>query len=448
MKKIAMLSATMLMCASSAFAFTNNYAGYTINNKSPEVVFQSEKLYGYMHTADTVLHTVSFLDQDTMSKILDGKFTDALFDETCAKVAILAKADAKKAMQELPLLNPKNYAKADSAHKQMLENDRFAEFSEKVKPEITVGKLAGRKTINISFFYKHLGELAATQITLLCANNNIYMLSSTETEDIPPEEGAKPKLKEAEKNTVKVDLEPLELNEIDPVILKTVRTNHQKFTKLFKLVSMSGKEKDAVVLTDSVANKTISLPLDWGYGQFNHKDKVNPSTLSLVLPNDTFANIGLSLMSDKLGNIDLKNPELPDQEVQDAIADAILGNTKHVVALGTYKLNNDKAIADALKEPMLTKLQVDGMLKYGKKQAERIPSKYFRVNDLKHRTNFTTQYGEVELDVDTTVMQKYDFMCFAKGKANPNLAMVSLYLRAKVEADNATAQKLQKDWKF
>ena len=136
MKKSAALAAALLVFASSAYAYENSYAGYSIKDGDPYVRAETNKVYAYSSaqssdvakmlkeaekntkkkTADTSfldkyqgMNAVNYYTAAEMKEILGEDFSSSYFDAEYEKLALLERSQLNLKTVPTPLLDMEKY---------------------------------------------------------------------------------------------------------------------------------------------------------------------------------------------------------------------------------------------------------------------------------------------------------------------------------------------------
>lgn len=453
MKKIALFCAGLMLSSASAFAFDNASAGYTINNKTPDFVMQSSKLYGYMNLKEEALHVVSHFDAKDVSEAIGVKFTTAYFEKTCSDLSVLKANEAYKAASKLPLLNLENYAKLDAGCKQLFDNS--LKGVENVLQNVKVVNIGGKKAISMFVYMKQNDEVYNTYVTLTSANNMLYILASGgPLAEVPQAEEAAKDTKKTTKKAEKKealgdalkDIELVDVKTLNPKAVAKSASNHNKFVKLFKTVPPVKNAAAAVSFTDAVAKRTINLPANWSYGQYNLQDKEKPGVITVAMPADTLSKVSEKLAPEISNKDKLKN--LNESAVLAKLGEVALAEVKDIVVTGTYNMAYNKEVADALANPGATKLQLDVMFHSGLKELKKLSGPYMKLNSYKFNNHIDKNVGVITVNADITALRKVDFLTRVKLLGTPQIAMAALQIHNKKAPVDKVAAELYERWQF
>ena len=81
MSKRALIAATVMLVSSTALAYENKPAGYSVRDGKPFATISSSNVYGFLSDSDD-LHAVSYYDAGAVEKLTGVKFSTAAFNET------------------------------------------------------------------------------------------------------------------------------------------------------------------------------------------------------------------------------------------------------------------------------------------------------------------------------------------------------------------------------
>lgn len=450
MRKLAMfgaLGAALVLTSSTAFAFDNPGAGYTVNNKTPDFVMQSAKMYGYMNMKEEALHVICHFEANDVSGAIGEKFSTAYFEKVCSDLSVLKVNEASKAAGKLPLLNLENYAKLDASCKDLL-GDNFKGLGD-ILSSVKVVNLAGKKAINMNVFMKKNGEAFGTCLTLTSVNDMLYILASgAPLDEQPAAEGTAPKKaeKKTDAKTDVLDVGIVDVKTLDPKAVAKAKAGHNKFVKLVKLVPPVKGKGTAVAYTDVVSKRTVELPASWSYGQYNIVDKTKPAVLTVAMPANT-----LSKISEKLAPEIANKGKYAGMNGSDILAklgEIGLTQVEDIVVTGSMKLNNDQDVVNALANPSATKLQLDVMFQAGLKELQKMGGPYLKLNSYKFANDINKNYGVVTVNADVTALRKIDFLTRVKLVGTAELAMAAWQIHNKTAAIDKNANTLYECWQF
>ena len=312
MNKSAILAAMLILASSSAYAYENSYAGYSVKDGQPYYKLEAKKVYAYTNISSkkayqdeedlkhTAVNIVNYYTAEDMEQILGEKFTTAYFDAESEKLALLERSQLNPKTVPAPLLELDKYAEHDSNGNLTIQSKVLKEKLEKLTPLIKTGKIAGKKAITISYLYKQGDVLVKIDTSLVSANDRLYLLSTVNTDqdlyapkkdekdadiddiDIDEESDENDEAKTEPKSAASAKGKMEKALEVENVFVRDVPAEtmqrfdkaHTDLLKGFKAFAPTSTPK-AISFTDAAAGKSVQLPDDWFYGQLNlkYKDK-------------------------------------------------------------------------------------------------------------------------------------------------------------------------------
>lgn len=453
MKKFTLITSGLLLCATTALAYNNPQAGYSINNKTPNFIMESEKIYGYMNLDDKAFHSISYFTKEDMEKIVEEKFTTKAFDECYNKIAVLDKNKLNTDIIPFKVLELERYAKLNTTNKVLLDASIQKQLKEKLKPEIRVDKIGGKNTITLSMLAKQKEDIISTNLSFLSANDRIYILATGVTDKIIPNKEATDKMRklgqEPQKEAPKFEI--LDKNSVDPTMLKALWDNHAKYVKLFKT---SIPVKDAIheiSFKDAIAAKTVVLPKDWCYLQYNHSDKKNPGILSFAIPVSTLEDIGAKMVEKGLDQI--KNgTKFTDEDTAVKFGDLMLGEVKSVLVTASSNVEQsfgkDNDLKAMLANPTAAKFQAELFLGEGLKRLKQFDNAKVKLNDYKLKTDFKVNCARVDVTADVTLLNKHNFINQTRLLGTPQKGSFVWVINKKGIEVDSKVQSIFDKWSF
>lgn len=387
-KKTAALALTLLLMSSSAYAYENAAAGYSVKTKNPMVTVESQKFYGFTDVASNkidnldqdanAMHIVNYFNADEMEKIVGEKFSTEYFNKQYEKLALLQRSELNIKTLPIPLMDFDKYAVNENSTNIVLENYYLKKMIGDVERHISIDKFGKNKGISSTAYIKQAYGLTIARTTAVSANDKLYMLTTTENhpgyflpdelkEDSQVE--ADSKIKEAIDKGEAIDTEavgvddaseadyPVEIDqqaktvgdlkklfkienvnpaELDPKLIKDFDKKHNKFVKSVKFSVPSGAVKKLSYYEASF-KKDIVLPDDWFYAQTRVADKDMDfnMTMSASVPmmQKLASNFDVMSLYSIFVELDDSVPlESAKAEVGDKAADELIKNAKAAFA--------------------------------------------------------------------------------------------------------------------
>lgn len=511
MKKGFALTALCMLVAGQAWAYENLQAGYSVQDKEPFYKMASSKIYAYSSFSANSLdklekmqrgsvNIVNYYTADEMTQILGEEFSTAYFDRQYEQIAVLQRSELDIRTVPCPLLDMERYAEKDTG-KNIILQQYFQEQFQKLKPIIGITTVNGSRAIKISYLYKQMKSLIAVDTTLLSANDRLYMLTTVTADDkvfaaqnseaaTPDEEVSKSgdihkRMGEAFKQSMKT--ENVEPSDVDVKVIKAIAKEHKRFTKGFKALTPQGSAKH-VVLTDSVAQKNITLPQDWFYAQVQIREKEGAGTFTTAASLPTMQKIAKELdfvgiygLLDANAVLHPNKPVEPaepteisddadvyvddsvaaDQqqpasaEMSEAAKAKVLAETRKALSnfdamlfTCSFKIK-DKDFQEFIALPRTQSLETEIFLQGALERLKRGSDEYFALDDYAFDINYTKDKALVDINTKISVLKEFKFTNLLRLAAfADNSASALFYLhKSELPADEQIMQGID-EWQF
>ena len=498
MKKITVLAAVLVLCAAHASAYENSYAGYSVKDGQPYYKLEAKKVYAYTNISskkvyqneenlkNTAVNIVNYYTAEDMEQILGEKFSTAYFDAEYEKLALLGRSQLSLQTVPTPLLELEKYAEHDSNGNVTIQSKVLKEKLDQLTPVITVGKLAGKKAITVSYIYKQSDVLFKIDTSMVSANDRLYLLSTVnsdqdiyapkkdekaadadtdiddiediDTEDAGSEDKAeqnKPQdaasVKEAVEKAMQV--ENVALRDIPAETMQRFDKAHTDLLKGFKAFAPTSTPK-AIGFTDAAAGKSVQLPDDWFYGQLNLKYK-DKGTFYLTLASS------MKEMQEVAANTDydsvyavLAIPQA-DPEYQKKVTELYSSGARNVLQhwnhlLSTASVDNitDAEIKELLSTPVANRLAVESFISEGLQRMKGFSNEYFALKDYKTNFDFTQEKALIGINADTDLLKDFAYNNKILLSCNQKAATAMLFIKkTDVETEKSLEQQVNK-WHF
>lgn len=492
MNKSAILAAMLILASSSAYAYENSYAGYSVKDGQPYYKLEAKKVYAYTNISskkayqneedlkNTAVNIVNYYTAEDMEQILGEKFSTAYFDAEYEKLALLERSQLNPKTVPAPLLELDKYAEHDSNGNLTIQSKVLKEKLEKLTPLIKTGKIAGKKAITISYLYKQGDVLVKIDTSLVSANDRLYLLSTVNTDqdlyapkkdeksadadaDIDEtdtdEENEEAKTEPKSAASVKEEME--KALEVENVFVRDVPAEtmqrfdkaHTDLLKGFKAFAPTSTPK-AISFTDAAAGKSVQLPDDWFYGQLNlrYKDK---GTFYLTTASS------MKQMQDVAANTDYDNIysvfAIPasDPEYQQKFMDLytsgmrnVLEHWNHLLVTVSVDNINDAEAKELLATPVANKLAVESFINDGLQRLKGFGNDYFALNDYKTNFDFTQEKALIGINADTQLLKDFAYNNKILLSCNQKAATAMLFIKkTDVETEKSLEQQVN-EWHF
>lgn len=495
MNKSAILAAMLILASSSAYAYENSYAGYSVKDGQPYYKLEAKKVYAYTNISskkayqneedlkNTAVNIVNYYTAEDMEQILGEKFSTAYFDAEYEKLALLERSQLNPKTVPAPLLELEKYAEYDSNGNVTIQSKVLKEKLEKLTPVIKVGKIAGKKAITISYLYKQGDVLVKIDTSLVSANDRLYLLSTVNTDqdlyapkkdekdadadadidDIDTDEESdendeaktEPKSAASAKEEMEkaLEVENVFVRDIPAATMQRFDKAHTDLLKGFKAFAPTSTPK-AISFTDTAVGKSVQLPDDWFYGQLNlrYKDK---GTFYLTTASS------MKQMQDVAANTDYDNIysvfAIPasDPEYQQKFMDLytsgmrnVLEHWNHLLVTVSVDNINDADAKELLATPVANRLAVESFINDGLQRLKGFGNDYFALKDYKTNYDFTQEKALIGINADTQLLKDFAYNNKILLSCNQKAATAMLFIKkTDVETEKSLEQQVN-EWHF
>ena len=306
MKKSALLAACLVLCTANAWAYENSAAGFSVKDGQPFYKMESTKLYAFSSFStdefnklsdkrEGSVHIVNYYNQAEMSRILGVNYSDAYFAAEYDKLALLQRSQLDLQTVPSPLLNLNNYLAVGGKESLLLEETFIKQQLGNIKPMLRLDKRGRHKLITQSYLYKQGALLHQLDVSLVSANNMLYLLTSfTSHSDAAPDANQKEKtgavLEQVKPKGKVLPLEAVQPNSLPLELRQSLWQSHWQLVKGFKTFQPQ-KTKQSLQFVDAYKGKAVTLPHDWVYGQLQFKEKEGAGCLTMAAPVENLRNV-------------------------------------------------------------------------------------------------------------------------------------------------------------
>lgn len=482
MNKSAILAAMLILASSSAYAYENSYAGYSVKDGQPYYKLEAKKVYAYTNISskkvyqneedlkNTAVNIVNYYTAEDMEQILGEKFSTAYFDAEYEKLALLERSQLNPKTVPAPLLELDKYAEHDSNGNLTIQSKVFKEKLEKLTPLIKTGKIAGKKAITISYLYKQGDVLVKIDTSLVSANDRLYLLSTVKKDekdadiddiDIDEESDENDEAKTEPKSAASAKGKMEKALEVENVFVRDVPAEtmqrfdkaHTDLLKGFKAFAPTSTPK-AISFTDAAAGKSVQLPDDWFYGQLNLKYK-DKGTFYLTLASsmkemqEVAANTDYDSIYSVLA-IPQADPEYQKKvtELYSSGARNVLQHWNHLLITASVDNITDAEIKELLSTPVANRLAVESFISEGLQRMKGFSNEYFALKDYKTNFDFTQEKALIGINADTDLLKDFAYNNKILLSCNQKAATAMLFIK-KTDAETEKALEQQvNEWHF
>lgn len=494
MNKSAILAAILILASSSAYAYENSYAGYSVKDGQSFYKLEAKKVYAYTDISskkayndeDDVknmsVNIVNYYTAEDMEQILGEKFSTAYFDAEYEKLALLGRSQLSLQTVPTPLLELEKYAEHDSNGNVTIQSKVLKEKLDQLTPVIKVGKIAGKKAITISYIYKQSDVLFKIDTSMVSANDRLYLLSTVNSDqdvyapkkdekaadadtdvDIDTDEAGsedkavqtKPQdaasIKEAIEKALQV--ENVALRDIPAETMQRFDKAHTDLLKGFKAFAPTSTPK-AISFTDTAVGKSVQLPDDWFYGQLNLRYK-NKGTFYLTMASS------MKQMQEVAANTDYDSVcsvlaiSQADPEYQKKVTELytsgmrnVLEHWNHLLVTVSVDNINDADAKELLATPVANKLAVESFINDGLQRLKGFSNDYFALKDYKTNFDFTKEKALIGINADTQLLKDFAYNNKILLSCNQKAATAMLFIKkTDVETEKSLEQQVN-EWHF
>ena len=495
MNKSAILAAMLILASSSAYAYENSYAGYSVKDGQPYYKLEAKKVYAYTNISskkayqdeedlkNTAVNIVNYYTAEDMEQILGEKFSTAYFDAEYEKLALLERSQLNPKTVPAPLLELDKYAEHDSNGNLTIQSKVLKEKLEKLTPLIKTGKIAGKKAITISYLYKQGEVLVKIDTSLVSANDRLYLLSTVNTdqdlyapkkdekdadtdadiEDIDTDEEsdendeAKPEPKDAasakEEMEKALEVENVFVRDVPAETMQRFDKVHTDLLKGFKAFAPTSTPK-AISFTDTAVGKSVQLPDDWFYGQLNlrYKDK-GTFYLTTASSMKQMQEVAASTDYDNIYSvfaIPASDPEYQQKfmELYTSGMRNVLEHWNHLLVTVSVDNINDADAKELLATPVANKLAVESIINDGLQRLKGFGNDYFALKDYKTNFDFTQEKALIGINADTQLLKDFAYNNKILLSCNQKAATAMLFIKkTDVETEKSLEQQVN-EWHF
>ena len=426
----ASVSALLILGCFSAFAAANTYtdmdSGFKLKSQPSWMEIGGKNFYGLANKPDKKEVSLNVICTFTAKEVEDAtgkKFSTEEFLSKYKDLQILESNEISPDKVNYMLFMPDPYEiKADNklslVPKKLLDNSTISISTNKIgkQPYVYLHIVDNGKEDTL----KSLHRSVDMQIAITSANNLLYVVLSTFP--LPNLKAQKEKIEEA-----------------TPFSKKKVRSgftddNREKLNgyiasrKAFlKGLSFFEPEKDTVPygVNDELLGGRIKLPENWAYAQ------VNDNTLDINIPVKVTLAMPWSGLSEFL--VPQKNADNAAEKKDDAkplskedISKINFQKISEAVLFASSKAKDKNTFSELFNNPFLTNLLIDKFINEGLKHPS--VKEYVDFKAINTKSNFTNNYGTIELSGNGSVKNNFKFNLNANAMFTPQTFGLTAYI--------------------
>lgn len=410
-----------------AFAYNDNAAGYSINDRKPDLVMKSSSMYGFADKGQ------NFIAVDTFSaaevEALTGfKFSTEAFNHEYDKLSLLQRSELSLQTIPVTLLDIVD-AKKDGYNVLLGAN------TENREPTIRIDKLGKRKVITLC--YAANDKKPEMYFSLLSDNDRLYIVRFSDSEDL------------LEQKTVPA--------------AEAVQDNwktHLRFLKSFKTF----QPKESVVKLqyhDKILQKTTEIPADWIFTQVNYHDNGDQGCFTAAMPIKAIQQLAEITKKDTELASAIEDIKVSKQEILSDKIDTsqLLQNREQwgreftanlgelLLTVSFQSKSNDWA--EFVIEPQAAKLELEAFLDYSLKRLQSYNNDYFTLRNYRYQVQCDNNTATISVDSNVTIYNEYPFDTLLQlSCAADNKVGFVMHMKQSTFDTELDMQQLKNSWKF
>ena len=426
----ASVSALLLLGSLSAFAKTITYtdpdSGFKLKSQPSWMEIGGKNFYGLANKPDkkeASLNVICAFTAKEVEEATGGKFSTEEFLRKYKDLQVLERNELSPDKVNYILFMPDPYEiKADNklslTPKELLDNSTISISTNKngKQPYVYLHIVDKGNTDTL----KSLRRSVDMQIAITSANNMLYTVVSTFP--LPNLKAQKDKIEEAtpfSKKKVRSEFTDGNKEKLNSYI-----ASRKTF---LKGLSFFAPVKDTVPFgfNDELLGGGIKLPENWAYAQ------VNDNTLDINIPVKVTLAMPWSGLSEFL--VPQKNADNAAEKKDDAkplskedISKINFQKISEAVLFASSKAKDKNTFSELFNNPFLTNLLIDKFINEGLKHPS--VKEYVDFNAINTKSNFTNNYGTIELSGNGSVKNNFKFNLNANAMFTPQTFGLTAYI--------------------
>ena len=426
----ASVSALLLLGSLSAFAATNTYtdpdSGFKLKAQPSWMEIGGKNFYGLANKPDKKEASLNVICAFTAKEVEEAtgeKFSTEEFLRKYKDLQVLERNELSPDKVNYMLFMPDPYEiKADNklslTPKELLDNSTISISTNKngKQPYVYLHIVDKGNTDTL----KSLRRSVDMQIAITSANNMLYTVVSTFP--LPNLKAQKDKIEEAtpfSKKKVRSEFTDGNKEKLNSYI-----ASRKTF---LKGLSFFAPVKDTVPFgfNDELLGGRIKLPENWAYAQ------VNDNTLDINIPVKVTLAMPWSGLSEFL--VPQKNADNAAEKKDDAkplskedISKINFQKISEAVLFASSKAKDKNTFSELFNNPFLTNLLIDKFINEGLKHPS--VKEYVDFNAINTKSNFTNNYGTIELSGNGSVKNNFKFNLNANAMFTPQTYGLTAYI--------------------
>lgn len=433
MTKSAVLALALFTLASlPAYAYVDNRAGYSIDDRKPQIIIRSSNLYAFIDEDknNIAVHTFFAAEVEALTGV---KFSTAVFLEEYEKLALLQRSQLSLKTLPIPLLD---LAKYQNDGQRLFLSANVGER----EADIRIDKFNKLKVITLS--YPADKESPTAYASFVSDNDLLYIITFSDNG---------------------MDSDKLKSKQAEDV-------NKDAWQQFLRSAKTFKTRKPKTIQTamelqyyDSISKNTVKLPSDWVYVQANFKDKYNQGCLTASVPLDSMCGLVKIIQSD----LEINSPAeiktgtdaiLDDDSVFLAV-DGILQRRRQVgqkiaseldEVLFTASLKiKDHEWKDLFINPESTQFVLTPMLEHSLQRLKYFNNDNFALNDYVYSADINDSDLSIKINSNISLYKDNDFDTLTQIYCTPkNQINLLLYMQKDTVNQQLDMMEVQKNWQF
>ena len=426
----ASVSALLLLGSLSAFAATNTYtdpdSGFKLKAQPSWMEIGGKNFYGLANKPDkkeTSLNVICAFTAKEVEEATGKKFSTEEFLSKYKDLQVLERNNLSPDKVNYTLFMPDPYEiKADNklslAPKELLDNSTISISTNKngKQPYVYLHIVDNGKEDTL----KSLRRSVDMQIAITSANNMLYAIVSTFP--LPNLKAQKDKIEEAtpfSKKKVRSEFTDGNKDRLNGYI-----ASRKAF---LKGLSFFEPEKDTVPygFNDELLGGRIKLPETWAYAQVND-DTIDiniPVKITLAMP---WGGVSEFLVPQNNADNGAENKDDDKSLSKEDILKINFQKISEAVLFASSKAKNKNTFSELFNNPFLTNLLIDKFINEGLKHPS--VKEYVDFKAINTKSNFTNNYGTIELSGNGSVKNNFKFNLNANAMFTPQTFGLTAYI--------------------
>ena len=426
----ASVSSLLLLGSLSAFAATNTYtdadSGFKLKSQPSWMEIGGKNFYGLANKPDKKEASLNVICAFTAKEVEEAtgeKFSTEEFLSKYKDLQVLERNELSPDKVNYKLFMPDPYEiKADNklslAPKELLDNSTISISTNKngKQPYVYLHIVDNRKEDTL----KSLRRSVDMQIAITSANNMLYAVVSTFP--LPNLKVQKDKIEEAtpfSKKKVRSEFTDGNKDRLNGYIVSR--------KAFLKGLSFFEPEKDTVPygFNDELLGGRIKLPETWAYAQVND-DTIDiniPVKITLAMP---WGGVSEFLVPQNNADNAAENKDDDKSLSKEDVLKINFQKISEAVLFASSKAKDKNTFSELFNNPFLTNLLIDKFINEGLKHPS--VKEYVDFKAINTKSNFTNNYGTIELSSNGSVKNYFKFNLNANAMFTPQTFGLTAYI--------------------